>query len=544
LWDVYDGVDDGDHDHLDLSIEEIWTILTRTYSFPQYYNGIVITSFTGDNFTYAGQASGFLIFGGQRRLRAPFPRVLRNIYYVRDLYDALSWSIPDKRRVDEVFFSHGIYMDTFLKYEDYHALTKDSISIFKDEGSDVSLSIDSEAAYEFWGRGIVADLTVSGWGAGFTVDKYPYFDAGGHLYLFVWIDAPEGTPFDIVVEDDEGQWLCAGTSQILIDFSEIPQNIEHLQKGTGKWEGYVVVLKNSYAAKEIGFVCDFRPNKYHKTPAAGALGPDLRSIRGVGVLFYTPGSYKVMVGGIAVVRDYPWKMGFKTIMGIMDPSKAPVWAPYRRAYNMTVAWRPYRRDYPPPEGSKALITLSEAPATLMVSMNYAPPYNHLSFTYPLNITEKTQEIWLYIDPAFEGEENTLTLVAVKDGVEISRPTSINSSYYWEHLGQEKYVLTHTFETKLPSWFTVWFPFLIPFAENLLPIVPMPYTPYAALIIPLAPTVSLIIVGSVLLSRRKKKAAVLSPPPPPQVAAARFCSNCGRSLKPKDKFCRNCGTRIN
>jgi len=41
----------------------------------------------------------------------------------------------------------------------------------------------------------------------------------------------------------------------------------------------------------------------------------------------------------------------------------------------------------------------------------------------------------------------------------------------------------------------------------------------------------------------KEAPPPPPPPAPQLAATRFCSNCGHSMKPRDKFCRNCGTRI-
>jgi len=38
-------------------------------------------------------------------------------------------------------------------------------------------------------------------------------------------------------------------------------------------------------------------------------------------------------------------------------------------------------------------------------------------------------------------------VAVKDGVEISQPATINSTYYWEYLDMEEHVLTHAFQPR-------------------------------------------------------------------------------------------------
>jgi RNA polymerase subunit RPABC4/transcription elongation factor Spt4 len=34
----------------------------------------------------------------------------------------------------------------------------------------------------------------------------------------------------------------------------------------------------------------------------------------------------------------------------------------------------------------------------------------------------------------------------------------------------------------------------------------------------------------------------SPPPPPAAAGSGFCNNCGRALRPQDKFCPGCGTK--
>jgi len=240
------------------------------------------------------------------------------------------------------------------------------------------------------------------------------------------------------VEDDDGQWLCSSTSEYVIGVTETPIDLTRFQRGTGHWGAYsppyakgapypfVVVLCPSAAAEKYKFVYDFRPNTYHKTPEVGTSGPDIRKIKGIGVLFTTPGSYKAKVGAVVMNLDYPWKNGMISIRGIGDQAQGP--------------WRPYRRDLPPLNGSKALIHVNEVPTTLMVSMNYAPPYKELSFTYPLNITEKSQEIWLYIEPPFGGEENTISIVAVKEGFETSQPFTVNSTQYWDNLGKEEYVV--------------------------------------------------------------------------------------------------------
>jgi RNA polymerase subunit RPABC4/transcription elongation factor Spt4 len=34
----------------------------------------------------------------------------------------------------------------------------------------------------------------------------------------------------------------------------------------------------------------------------------------------------------------------------------------------------------------------------------------------------------------------------------------------------------------------------------------------------------------------------TPPPPPAAAGSSFCNNCGRALRPQDKFCPGCGTK--
>jgi len=158
LWDLYDGIDDGDRDHVSLTIDEIWQMLSRTYTFPQYYNGVAITRFTGDLFTYAGSWSGSS-YTGVRSLKVPIPTTTRYIWYIKDLYDALNWSLLDQNReIDELFFRHKIYVDTFRIYEDYTSLGMDDISTFGDEASKIDHSISPEATHEFWGKGVSRGL--------------------------------------------------------------------------------------------------------------------------------------------------------------------------------------------------------------------------------------------------------------------------------------------------------------------------------------------------------------------------------------------------
>lgn len=452
LWDLYDPVDPADQDGMQVPLERLWAILSGGYTFPKYYPGTVITQFTGDADTYAGQFEYYNLeqklgaFTGVRNRNEPFPTEVRHIYYIKDLYDALALSLPDQKTlIDQVFASHAVYVDSFRILEDYHAVKSGSIQTFADVGSKVSVSVSARAAYQFWSQGVVAEVEATGWGAGLIVPQDQAFDARGYLYLWTWLNLPTGTNFYLVVEDDAGQWLCAGTSEAFYELSDPLSDITYFQHGTGSWNAYappgmtggpypyVAVLGPSSAGETEKQVYDWRPNPYHKTPPAGASGPNIASLRGVGVLFTTPGSYQALVGASVVTADYPWKPGMRSIKGLGDSALG--------------IYSPYRRDHPVVPGSKTLIQLNSAPAILQVTLTYGAPYEGLSFTYPLTITQKTQEIWLYIEPAFDGVENTIQIAAQQPGKSPGKAIEIRNTIYWEQIGVDRYVWHATLSTR-------------------------------------------------------------------------------------------------
>jgi hypothetical protein len=454
LWDVYDGQSSGDQDEISVDLQALWPVWAGAYQVPQYFAAPTVGGFLGDAFTYGSTANPSRwrdnSFVGERRRNAPFPIVVRNIWYIIDLYTALTTSLPGQRsQIDQVFRSHKIYLNTFREFADSTTLQMDDLVSFGDPGSTVSLSVSPEAAHEFWSEGIVADLDVAGWGAGFTVNQEPYVDARGYLYIWIWVNAPEGTAFDIVVEDDEGQWLCSGTSEALYGMDDPPEEWRYFQRGTGRWSAYsppgvvgedypfVAVLRPSPAEEDWRHVYDFRPNPNHKTPPGEVSGPDLSRIHGIGVLFTDPGSYQAMVGSIVLTADYPWKPGMTSIVGIGDPALA--------------LFRPYRRNTPPVPGSKARIQLNEAPATLLVSLDYAPPYEDLSFTYPLTVDNTTEEIYLFVEPPLEGGENTITIAAESEDYETEETFTMTSTEFWSTLEEGSYVANVSLELVRKRW---------------------------------------------------------------------------------------------
>jgi hypothetical protein len=93
LWDLYDPISSKDNDQVDLTIEQLWGVMTQRRTFPLYYQEDPTTSYpnwVGDT----GQTED------------------RYISYVKDLYDALIASgLASRGAIDNIFISHGFYWD-------------------------------------------------------------------------------------------------------------------------------------------------------------------------------------------------------------------------------------------------------------------------------------------------------------------------------------------------------------------------------------------------------------------------------------------------
>ncbi len=459
LWDLYDGMAPEEQDQIQIPLENLWSILSGVYTFPAYYPGEVVTSFLGDSVTYAGFYQYYDLnnklgsFVGVREYNSPYPTERRHIGYIKDLYDALAGSLPaQKAQINQVFASHAIQVDTYRVLENYQSLQASAITTFGDQGSQVKIKIGPQAAYEFWSQGIVADLEVTGWGAGFVIPKV--YDARGYLYLWNWMKIPDGINFDLVVEDQNGQWLCPGTSEALYELATAPDDWRLFQRGTGNWSAYsppsmtgggpfpfVAVLGPSSTAETWKHVYDWKPDLNYKTPSQNSSGPDLANIQAIGVLFTTPGSYQALVGASVLTADYPWKAGLRSVYGLGDSALG--------------VYLPYRRDHPIVAGSKALIAVDQVPATVLVTMNYGAPYADLSFTYPISVTQKTQEMWLYIEPAFDGVENTIHIAAQRPGKSPGKAFEITSTAFWERLGNQEYVVNVSLDTRTGPGAWLW-----------------------------------------------------------------------------------------
>jgi len=96
LWDLYDGVEAVDQDNIDLSLEDVWLIISQPYLCPEYYrynSALLITEKLDETTTE-----------------------FRYIHYIIDLYDGLmenelfyTYSAND---IDSIFVSHKIFNDT------------------------------------------------------------------------------------------------------------------------------------------------------------------------------------------------------------------------------------------------------------------------------------------------------------------------------------------------------------------------------------------------------------------------------------------------
>lgn len=422
LWDIYDPVKPSDHDNVQMSIRDIWRLINSTHEFPEYYidgTTLEMLNFTGDGYTYstipwireAQEASGW----------TSYPMEERNITYVKDLYDVLAEAAESDpmlslEAVDEIFRAHREFLNTFYVYDDYSIppLLDGNIVMVEDDGSSIHLDQSTPPAHFWWSNGFEVTVDNTGWGSGFMVEKT--FDATGWLYAWVWVDAPEGIEMSVVVEDWDGEWISPFTSN-----------------GQGFNQPHVAILgpRSFFSPDKNGFI----PNPHHNTPE-NEYGPRIYfqnqiPVKKIGLLFHTPGSYTVDIGPIVLIRGYPWRPGMFQIMGIGDPGAS--------------SFRPYRRNTPPIDSASVQISIDEVPAVLNVEMKYAPPYDDLSFTYPLTLTEKTSSVGLFIEPSTGEVDNEIIISVEKEGYLSSEPISISGSHYGENLGKKEHVMEVSFD---------------------------------------------------------------------------------------------------
>ena len=96
LWDLYDGIEPIDQDNIDLSLDDVWLIITQPYTCPVYYqynSAIGMTEKLDETTTE-----------------------FRYIHYIIDLYDGLMDNEPlytySATDIDSIFISHKIFNDT------------------------------------------------------------------------------------------------------------------------------------------------------------------------------------------------------------------------------------------------------------------------------------------------------------------------------------------------------------------------------------------------------------------------------------------------
>ncbi len=93
LWDLYDGFGELDDDKVDLTIEQIWKVISKKHEFPVYYSW--------------DDTKGKFVWVGDKGLKEN-----RHIHYVKDIYDSFVASgLASKKDIDSIFISHGFYSD-------------------------------------------------------------------------------------------------------------------------------------------------------------------------------------------------------------------------------------------------------------------------------------------------------------------------------------------------------------------------------------------------------------------------------------------------
>jgi hypothetical protein len=266
------------------------------------------------------------------------------------------------------------------------------------------------------------------------------------------------------------------------------------------------MLDLSAAGLDFLHAFQFRPNPYFETPPFGALGPKPFRIKGVGVLFSTPGSYRVMMGPPVFALQYPWTTGMRSMKGINEP-----------VYGFKL---PYRRDMRPLQGSLALLRVNEVPATVLVSVEYPGAYKRLNYSYPITIRSKSQEVYLSVEPSYGGPDNTVTLTATRDGYWDSPAVKVTSTQYWQMIGTKPRVLEADFKL-------VRKPLLLRLGW--------------------APAVGLgglVAAAVAVFAIQRRRRSVVPPGLSNAVpdAARQFCTKCSERQTPEAAFCTKCGAR--
>ena len=115
-------------------------------------------------------------------------------------------------------------------------------------------------------------------------------------------------------------------------------------------------------------------------------------------------------------------------------------------YGITDSSRPYRRNTPPTPGSTLLLDVNELPSNLTITIEYAPPYQDLSYTETFPITESPYEIYFTINPTQDDQPpHTAYLNIQKPGYTTSETLTITSDFYWENIEtSEEHLLYHEF----------------------------------------------------------------------------------------------------
>ena len=423
LWDLYDPVYTAEDDALQVPIRQIWELLSSTHILPTYFDveGGEVYAFTGDEHTYptdrnpaddvypTHQADSCAAFSDP----VAFPLEERHIYYVKDLYDVLSDALPSTD-VSELFKAHRFFLNSYHLYTDYRQ--KPALIPIDDGAASVTAEFTSEAGHDFWGEGLALDLANRDWGAGILFDEP--FDARGFGYLLMWVNTDRPMDLSLVLEDKNGEWLAPVTS-----------------KGMG-WELLFMPLVKYPGG---GLTLGFEPNPNRNTPPTEA-ELSLETIQRLGLVVNDVGSSQLDVGGVLFTRGYPWKPGVCQIIGMGDPAQAP--------------FVPYRRDMPPLPGATAQIAVNEFPATLDVQVSYGPPYEELSFSYPVELSEQSTVIGLYIEPGAGDVENHLSLSVEKEGFVAPAPLTLSSSDYWEQLNPDEHVLSASFDLEPAGALTI------------------------------------------------------------------------------------------
>jgi len=522
LWDIYDGVNRNENDILQIPLDRLWLILTTLYKFPRYWQlddwRMELSGWRGDVYT-GGPGSN--------------ETEIRYIACVKDLYDALQINLNTSARqaVDAIFKWHDVYVEGefFVDLDDDGVY--DPMDIWLTE-----FDLDGNGKYTGPGEKAVTSKTLTSTVTKFTETRrrlpsiiYEDFEEGDDSLLYVYAVgeapslsfdvAPEaklngtyGLSINVEVTDWAGVMIektlnASGTTSIIFwskALSSVSFRLEVFDRN-GLWVSPALQGRGDWTPYTIPFAM-FTPDPVYGPTESNSF--DNTFLEFMILNYTTPGSYSIYLDTVTtdIVETTELNVEEEEEVSTEITVGEPI-----VILGIGCAGKSYRRNVKPLIGSLIQVHANELPATLVVKVTYNPPYEALDFTYTVNITRSPQDVNL-----FAPNNGTLTITLEKNEQPISHPIIINSTAYWQHIGEEEYLATMqtALEYTYPAWFTGAFPFLMSLAAMIKPSVRLPYTPYAALTILFAPIVALI-TAAVLLPRRRrgKKAAVLTASPP-------------------------------